>query len=176
MILSLHSLTFFEKVEAYSCHDQLFKGAFSKIMLASIIGSLHVTKKLDLRRFATNRNGILYVRRPMLQRLWIPTSSLPFSAHPTATTMLNFLEKIQVGRTSRLAVARAATIIVDQYQHDLCEMGIVRNPYLFQGTLSVCIKDAMTAEEYVLRVFVHPEQLPSEMSTKGISAHSTGPI
>lgn len=46
-------------------------------------------------------------------------------------------------------------------------MGIVRDPYLFQGKSSVCFRDAVTAEEYVSCVFSHPEQLPSEMSMRG---------
>ena len=131
------------------------------------LGSLHNTRKIDLRRFATTQNGILYVRRPVLERIFIPTYSLPYSARTTANTMLNFLDKLKAGPRSRLAIVSAATIIVDQYQHDLCEMGIVRDPHLFQGTCSACIRDAVTAEEYVSRVFIHPEQLPSGMSTTG---------
>ena len=46
-------------------------------------------------------------------------------------------------------------------------MGIVQGPHVFQGNSSVCICDAMTAEEYVSLVFDGPEQLLSGMSIKG---------
>ena len=103
----------------------------------------------------------------MLERIFIPTHSLPYSARTTANTMLNFLDKLKADPRSHLAIVSAATIIVDQYQRDLCEMGIVRDPHLFQGTCSACIRDAVTAKEYVSRVFIHPQQFPSGMSTTG---------
>ena len=89
------------------------------------------------------------------------------SACATAAAMLNFLNKLREGPRSHQALTRAATIILEQYQRDLHKMGIVHNPYLFQGKSSVCFRDAVTAEEYVSRVFSHPEQLPSEMSMRG---------
>ena len=81
--------------------------------------------------------------------------------------MLNLLDKLKAGPRSHLAIVSAATIIVDQYQHDLCEMGIIRDPHLFQVTCSACIRDTVTAKDYVSLVFIHPEQLPSGMSTTG---------
>lgn len=135
------------------------------------LSTLHFTRKIDLRRFATTRNSILYIRKPTLQRLYIPTPSLPFSARATVKSMLSFLEHLKAGVRSPLAISRAAKIIVDQFKRDLHEMGIVCDPYLFQdvfrGTSSVCIRDALTADEYISRVLVHPEQLPSEMSARG---------
>ena len=102
-----------------------------------------------------------------MQRLFVPAFSMPSSARATAAAMLNFLDMLREAPRSRQALIRAATIILEQYQKDLHEMGIVRDPYLFQGKSSVCFRDAVTAEEYVSRVFAHPEQLPPEMSTRG---------
>ena len=129
-------------------------------------GRLRLTRKIDLRRFARTVNGILYVRRPVVERIWIQMSSLPASARATAAAVLSFLEKLKAGPRSKGAICKAATIIVDQFQHDLCEMGVVHDPYVFKGTSSVCIQDALTAEEYMSRVFDRPEQLPSVMSTR----------
>ena len=134
------------------------------------ISALHLTKKIDLRRFATTRNGILYIRKPTLQRIYIPTRSLPSSARVTVSTMISFLEQLQTGVRSALAISRAAKLIIDQLKRDLHEMGIVHDPHLFQdvfrGTSTVCIRDSLTADEYISRVLVHPQQLPSDMSTR----------
>ena len=105
----------------------------------AVFSRLQVTRKIDLCRFTRTINGILYVRRPVLQQLWIPTSSLPSLARATAVTVIGFLEKLKAGPRSKGAICTAATIIVDQFQHDLCEMGVVRDPYLFKGTSLVCI-------------------------------------
>ena len=95
----------------------------------------------------------------MLQQLWILTSYLLSSARDTAVTVVSFMEKPR----SKGAICTAATIIVDQVQHDLCEMGMVRNPYWFKGTSSVCIRDTLMTEEYVSRC---PEELPLAISTR----------
>jgi hypothetical protein len=81
--------------------------------------------------------------------------------------MLTFLEKLKAGRSNLLATTRSADIIVNQFKHDLIEMGVVRNERQFQATeQDACmIKDAMTVDKYVARVFV-PKHLPSEMSSK----------
>ena len=131
------------------------------------MSSLHKSRKIDLRRFATTQNDILYVRRPALQRLFIPAYKMTPSTRATVKAMLNFLDQLSASPRSRTAITRAATIIVEQYRRDLCEMGIVQGPHVFQGNSSVCIRDAMTAEEYVSLVFDSPEQLPSGMSIKG---------
>ena len=129
------------------------------------LSTLRLTRKINLRPFATTRNGILYVRRPALQRLWIPMRSLPSSARATATAMVTFLKKLQAGRHSMAAVTSAATIIVEQFKRDLHEMGVVQDFHLFDGAASsVCIRDAQTVE-YASRVFV-PDNLLSRMSTR----------
>ena len=130
------------------------------------LGALAQTRKVDLRSFATLRDGFLYVTRPKLEKVWVPLSSLPSSARATASAMLTFLEKLKAGRSSIIATTRAAEIIVTQFKHDLVEMGVVTNAEQFQSTMEdACVRDALTADEYVARVFV-PDHLPSEMSTK----------
>ena len=106
------------------------------------------------------------VRRPALQRQFIPACKMTSSTRATVKAMLNFLDQLGACPRSPMAITRAATIIVEQYQRDLCEMGIVQDPHVFQGNSSICIRDAMTAE-YVSLVFDRPEQLPSGMSIKG---------
>lgn len=56
-------------------------------------------------------------------------------------------------------------IVVDRFKQDLHEMGVVGDPHLFEGTASICIRDAVTADEYVARVFV-PKRLPTQMATR----------
>ena len=127
---------------------------------------LQHTGKIDLSTVATTQNGLLYIPRPAVARLWIPLRTLPSSARATATAMICFLEKLKEGRRSVGAVCRAGSVIVDQFKRDLMEMGVVQDSHLFQGlSATVCVRDALTADEYVSRVF-DPTQLPSEMSTK----------
>ena len=128
--------------------------------------ALAQTRKVNLCPFATLKDGVLYVQRPKLEKVWVPMSSLPASARATAAAMLTFLEKLKAGRTSEMATTRAAKIIVGQFQHDLIEMSVVNNKENFQGIVGDgCVRDAMTAEEYAARVFV-PDNLPSQMLTK----------
>ena len=82
-------------------------------------------KKIDLRRYATMVNGVLYVSRPMIEKVWVPMATLPASARATARQMLTFLEKLKAGCNSRVAVNHAAKILVQQFKHYLVEMDIV---------------------------------------------------
>jgi hypothetical protein len=131
------------------------------------LSRLKATRKIDLKRFATIRNGVLYIRRPAFQRIWIPTTALPNSARASAYSMLNFLEKLRAGRQSVEAITRSAAIIVAQFKQDLKEMGVVRDLQMFSSGVVAhgCIRDAQTADEYVSRAFV-PKHLPSRMTTK----------
>ena len=131
------------------------------------LARLKQTRKVDLRRFATIRNGVLYIRRPALQRIWIPRSSLPPGTCATVYSMISFLDKLKAGRNTVEATTRAAGIIVGQFKRDLKEMGVVQDFQLFNGVvLHGSIRDAQTADEYVSRVFV-PDHMPSTMATKG---------
>ena len=131
------------------------------------VTALQSTKRLDLRRFAELRSGVLYVPKPAFQTVWVPFGrNLPSSARATASTMLQFLEQLGEGRNTASAIGKASTIIVTQFMHDLVEMGVARNTRAFTniaGDGFAC--DIIPAEEYVARVFV-PEQLPSQMSTR----------
>lgn len=128
--------------------------------------ALACTRKIDLRRFATLNNGVLYVSRPALERVWVPLKSLPASARATASAMLSFLETLKADRTSETATTRAAAIIVNQFKHDLVEMGVVNNRKDFKVLVDDgYVRDVMTVDEYVAQVFV-PDHLPSQMSTK----------
>ena len=40
------------------------------------LGKLQMSRRVDLGRFGTIKSGVLYIRRPVLQRIWIP--ALPF--------------------------------------------------------------------------------------------------
>ena len=109
---------------------------------------------------------MLYIRRLVIERVWVPMGMLAASARATAKQMLNFLEKLKAHRYSQLAVDQAATIIVTQFKHDLLEMNIVRHLNHFKATAQDgCVFDTCTAGDYAAKVFV-PEYLPSEMSTK----------
>lgn len=131
------------------------------------LSKLKRTHKVDLRQFATIRNGVLYIRRPAFQKILIPKWSLPNAARATAYSMISFLEKLRAGRNTVEAITRAAGIIVEQFKRDLRDMCVVRDFQLFNGVvLHGCIRDAQTADEYVSRVFV-PDYLPSCMATKG---------
>ena len=80
--------------------------------------------------------------------------------------MITFLEKLKVGRHSRVAVDQAAKIIVKQFQHDLVEMNIVDDIKKFKDPASDgCVFDTATGNDYATKVFI-PDHLPSEMSTK----------
>ena len=86
-------------------------------------------------------------------------------------TMLQFLDKLKAGRNTQQAITKAAEIIVDQFKHDLVEMGVVRGLRQFQGIVDDgCIKNIMRAEDYVTRVLFVPAHLSSEMSTKAFLA------
>ena len=55
------------------------------------LAKLKLTRKVDLRRFATIRNGVLYIRRPALQWIWIPRSSLQPATCATAYSMISLV-------------------------------------------------------------------------------------
>ena len=130
------------------------------------LSSLQQTRKIDLSRFANVQNGVLYISKPAIQRVWIPYSSLSSACRVKATKIIDFLQKLQAGRNSLDAVLNAAKIIVGQFLIDMEEMGIVDDKQVFQGRLRHgCIREAQTADEYVARVFI-PDRLPSRMSTK----------
>ena len=121
---------------------------------------------LNAPEIATIHDGFLYVTRPVLEKIWVPMGSLTASARATASAMLSFLESLKAGRNSLMATTRAADVIVNLFKHDLIEMGVVRSAKHFQtAEKDDCIKDVMTADEYVSHVFV-PQNLLSEMSTK----------
>ena len=131
------------------------------------LSALARTRRVDLRSIATIHDGFLYVKRPVLEKIWVPMGSLTASARATASAMLSFLESLKAGRNSLMATTRAADVIVNQFKHDLIEMGVVKSAKHFQTAEKDddCIRDVMTADEYVSHVFV-PQNLPSEMSTK----------
>jgi hypothetical protein len=115
---------------------------------------------------ATIKNGVIYISRPTVEKMWVRLGSLPPSARATALQMLSFLEQLQAGRNTILASAWAAEIIVAQFKHDLLEMNVVSSMSDFNSTTEDgCIFEVTTAEEYVAKVFV-PEYLPSVMSVK----------
>ena len=98
-------------------------------LLKAYIGPLSAlchTRRVNLSRFATLRGGILCIRRPHLE-VWIPLSSLPYSARATATSMLTFLHQLKAAPRSYGAIISAAQMIVRQFTHNLLEMGVVRN-------------------------------------------------
>ena len=88
------------------------------------MGSVNNTRRIDLHRYAITQNGILYITRPAMQRLFVPAFSMPSSARATAAAMLNFLNMLRESPSSRQALIRAATIILEQYQNDLHKMSM----------------------------------------------------
>lgn len=75
--------------------------------------ALAKTRKVDLRSFATlTVDGVLYISRPALERVWIHLKSIPASARATVSVMLSFLQKLKAGRRTGEATTRAAAIIV----------------------------------------------------------------
>ena len=93
------------------------------ILPLSVLGC---TRKVDLSRFATLRGGV-HISRPQLEKVWVPLSSLPYSARATATSMLMFLHQLKAAPRSYGAIVSAAQIIVRQFKHDLLEIYVVRN-------------------------------------------------
>lgn len=129
-------------------------------------GTLEQNRRIDLRPYASVRNGVLYVSRPSAEKVWIPLGSLPSSARATATQMLEFLKLLKEAPATRSASARAANIIVSQFKHDLLELHIVRHMSHFDGaSVHGCIHNACRAEDYARRVFI-PDDLPGSMSVK----------
>lgn len=124
-------------------------------------------KRIDLTEYASvTSNGLLYISRPTIEKVWVPLSSLPASARATATQMLDFLDKLRTGRDANEATTRAADVIVLQFKHDLLEMGIVRDVRRFDGNImDGRVVDTLTADQYVRKVFV-VDNLPEEMSTR----------
>ncbi len=124
------------------------------------MGALGTKRKIDLRPYATiTENGVIYISRPTVEKMWVRLGSLPSSARATALQMLSFLEQLQAGRNTILASARAAEIVVAQFKHDPLEMNVVSSMSDFNGTTEDgCIFEVTTAEEYVTKVFV-PEYL-----------------
>ena len=132
------------------------------------LSNLQSTKRVDLRKFAKLSKGVLYVEKPMFQKVWVPLNRtiMSHAAMNTARTMLCFLDRLRAERNSQDAVGSASLIIVQQFKKDLVEMGVVRNAMAFSTVESDnCVFNVMTATEYVTRVFI-PEQLPSAMSTR----------
>ena len=132
------------------------------------LGKLQMSRRVDLGRFGTINSGVLYIRRPALQRIWLPAAAfLSTSASATAMKLVRFLDRLRAGRQTADAVQRAASIVVEQFKYDLKEMGVVQDLQLLsgRGVLHGCIRDAQMADEYVSKVFV-PEHLPACMTTK----------
>lgn len=127
---------------------------------------LESTKRLDLRKFAELKDGLLYVPTPKFEKVWVPLRNLPSSGKAIATSMITFLNKLHARRSSSDAVCKAGDIVVTQFKYDLVDMKIVLSIDSFKKVKDDgCVFDVMTAEEYTDRVF-DPQQLPSEMSTK----------
>lgn len=97
------------------------------------LGTLKQNRRIDLRLYASVRNGVLYVSRPLAEKIWIPFRSLPSSARATASQMLKFLKLLREAPATRSASARVAHIIVSQFKHDLLELHIVRHMSHFDG-------------------------------------------
>ena len=84
--------------------------------------------------------------------------------------MLVFLEKMKSGNFRPLVTACATEIVVTQFRNDLLELCIVRDLEQFKAVKDDgYISDAITAEEYVARVF-DPDVLPTEISTKSYTS------
>ena len=123
--------------------------------------------RIDLRQHATIKGGVLYVRRPVLERVWVPLGSLPPSARQTAKRMLDFLETIREGKGAG-AVTKAAKAVIIQFKNDLLDLGIVTNTRTLDGDIQDgTVVETMTATDYVNRVFRH-QWLPADMGTKSL--------
>ena len=124
------------------------------------------SNRLDLHPHATTRGGILYIRRPALEKIWGPLGSLPALARATAAQMLRFLELLR--GTKKNTIAMAAKIIVMQFKHDLFEMGVVDNLKRYDGDIQDgSVVETISVSVYVDRVF-RPDCLPSDMSTNSM--------
>ena len=127
--------------------------------------ALRRTNRIYLRPYATTKNGVLYIRCPAIEKLWVPLTSIPGRARSAAAQALDFL-KLLKGRCSRGASYRSAEIIVNAFRRDLFEMGVVTDMGRLDGDIQDgSVVDTTTFEEYVHRVF-KPDSLPAEMSSK----------
>ena len=128
--------------------------------------ALDISRRIDLRPYAKVREGVLYVARPAVEKMWVPLKTLPASARATAGQMLRFLGKLKSDRGGDDVIARAAETVVTQFRHDLLEMGVIASlDQLNRVGDDGRVSDILTAEEYAGRVF-HPDLLPCEMATK----------
>ena len=53
------------------------------------MGALSMTRKIDLHPYATTRNGVLYVRQPVLEIVWVHVGSLAALARATMSRCCN---------------------------------------------------------------------------------------
>ena len=125
------------------------------------MSSLDVTRRIDLRPYASTRSGYLYVSRRSAGEVWVPLNSLSPSARVTAMQMLDFLKLLRTSRVDRSISARAAEIIVTRFKQDLLDMNVVSRMSDFDGGRhDATVHDTSTAIDYVRRVFV-PDNLPA---------------
>ena len=103
------------------------------------------------------KEGVLYVNKPVFQKVWVPLHKAIISKFARATaTMLQFFGQL---REECNAVLKASWIVITQFRHILIEMGVVQNIKAF-----IIIEDGCM-QCVVSRVFV-PDHLPSQTSTR----------
>lgn len=143
-----------------------------------LVGAVHRrSRRVDLSEIATTSGDVLYVPRPAVERVWVPFSFLSsVSARRTAAQVIEFLNTLQdyVKHHSSVRprmVAQAADLIVLRFKEDLLELGAVHGDIrrLDGDILDGCVKDVMTAEQYIDRVFVKAN-LPEDMSCRNLLA------
>ena len=134
------------------------------------------SRRVDLSQYARIRGGVLYIPQPALESIWVPLGALPSSARATAKQLLQFLHTLRdygdLGLRHPRMVERAADIIVLRFKRDLVDTGAVTDTRRLDGDIQDgCIKDVLTAEQYIDRVFV-PSHLPEDMSFRNLLSMS----
>ena len=97
--------------------------------------------------------------------------SLTATTRAMASAMLTFLEMLKAGRDSLMATTRAADITVNQFIHNLIEMGAVISAKQLLG--DTCVRDTMTANECVPCVCATESAVRNV--NEGVLNHGNGP-
>ena len=75
-------------------------------------GAICREKRILLSRFATVRNGILYVPQPLVHRVFLPLRQVPAAGRRRVLAMLDFLQSMRT-RDEDTITKKAASVLVD---------------------------------------------------------------
>ena len=127
-------------------------------------GVISRERRLVLFKFATIHCGVLFLRQPVMDRVFVPLRQVPPSGRRQVIRMLEFLE--MVGTNSRQQISKkAANILVDCFLNQLVKSQLIPRLSVLTSTKSLVLHgggvySVISSEVYVRRVF-NPNILPS---------------